>query len=417
MVELLIIADDYTGAIDTGVQLTKAGICTMVTTGPDLLNAEHWSKVTALVVDAESRHLSPAAAYQTVYSLARQAVKSGINCIYKKTDSTLRGNIGAELAAVMDATGSNTLLFAPASPDLNRLTIGGVQYVNGHPLSETSFAKDPFTPVCSSYIPEIIAQQTDIPVVLASPDTLPEQDTDSGERRILLIDSQKNQDFVQISNHINKQGRKLLAGSSGFSGILPALIDFTSTENLPLVRPKKALVVCGSLHKSSLQQTAIAEELGVPCIVLEHAQKQMGYVDSETGRAFLQTLCDLYRRHNCIILKTVVQPEEIDAQLHRPGDASPGNHLVIANHVGQLVTKLQSQNDIDMLIVFGGDTLFGILENLCHSVVWPQVEIFPGVVQSRIEWGENSIALVSKAGGFGMPETLVNLLHYYGLLK
>ena len=94
MLRLLMIADDFTGALDTGVQLAAHGIPTQVVVGQADLSA---CSSTVLVVDTETRHLPAAKAAKAVEELTRSAVENGVSCIYKKTDSALRGNIGAEL--------------------------------------------------------------------------------------------------------------------------------------------------------------------------------------------------------------------------------------------------------------------------------------------------------------------------------
>jgi len=84
MLRLLMIADDFTGALDTGVQLAAHGIPTQVVVDQADLSA---CSSTVLVVDTETRHLSAAKAAEAVARLTRSAVENGVGCIYKKTDS------------------------------------------------------------------------------------------------------------------------------------------------------------------------------------------------------------------------------------------------------------------------------------------------------------------------------------------
>ena len=93
MLLLLIIADDFTGALDTGVQFAAYGAATRVMVKDQVDFASCDAQV--LVVDTETRHLPPEKAYQIVEELTRAACRAGIRYIYKKTDSALRGNIGA----------------------------------------------------------------------------------------------------------------------------------------------------------------------------------------------------------------------------------------------------------------------------------------------------------------------------------
>ena len=94
MVKLLIIADDFTGALDTAIQFVKKGIETLVFTGTEIVGTEKINSAKVLVVDAQTRPMTPARAYETVRILVRQAIKMGVEVIYKKTDSALRGRCG-----------------------------------------------------------------------------------------------------------------------------------------------------------------------------------------------------------------------------------------------------------------------------------------------------------------------------------
>ena len=145
MLLLLIIADDFTGALDTGVQFAAYGAATRVMVKDQVDFASCDAQV--LVVDTETRHLPPEKAYQIVEELTRAACRAGIRYIYKKTDSALRGNIGAELAAVLQASNNRQLPFLPAFPQNGRTTRDGIHYVDGVPVTESPFGVDPFEPV------------------------------------------------------------------------------------------------------------------------------------------------------------------------------------------------------------------------------------------------------------------------------
>ena len=113
MVKLLIIADDFTGALDTGIQFKKQGICTQVFTKKQISDDEIKPDTQVLVIDSETRPLSKDEAYSEVKSIAEWALSAGIEIIFKKTDSALRGNIGAELSALADAAKNGTVFFLP----------------------------------------------------------------------------------------------------------------------------------------------------------------------------------------------------------------------------------------------------------------------------------------------------------------
>src|SRR5687767_3306000 len=104
MVKLLVIADDLTGANDAGAQFAGQGISTLVAMVAEFAFDYRSCDSTVLIISSESRHLNPAEAAARVESLTRRGRELGVSHFYKKTDSTLRGNIGAELEALLRAS-------------------------------------------------------------------------------------------------------------------------------------------------------------------------------------------------------------------------------------------------------------------------------------------------------------------------
>ena len=162
---MLILADDFTGALDTGIQFAKSGARTRVITDTDCDFSGIQAQV--LVIDTETRHLRPSEAGNVIGKIVRRAAVSGITFFYKKTDSALRGNAGAEMEALLAASGGKCLHFLPAFPQMNRLVRDGVLYIDSVPVAESVFGKDPFEPVLKSSVPEILAAQTALPVLTA----------------------------------------------------------------------------------------------------------------------------------------------------------------------------------------------------------------------------------------------------------
>ena len=217
MIHLFVIADDFTGALDTGVQFASYGAATKVVVGTGLQALEADAQTQVLVVDAETRHLPAAQAYDTVYRLVRWAKEKKIGCIYKKTDSALRGNIGAELSAALAADGGDRLHFVPAFPNLDRVTRGGVHYIGGVPVAQSVFGKDPFEPVTHSRVEDILHEQTDTLCAY-----IPGGGSAEGKAGVLVYEAQTNRDMAQIADRLAARSETgLLAGCAGFAAVLP----------------------------------------------------------------------------------------------------------------------------------------------------------------------------------------------------
>ncbi|RPI16629.1 MAG: hypothetical protein EHM65_03510, partial [Acidobacteriales bacterium] len=89
--QVLAIADDTTGALEVGAQFAADGVRSLVTVKLRLAG-----EAAALVVDTQTRHAHAARARHRAAQIAAMAREAGIPYLYKKTDSTLRGNIAAE---------------------------------------------------------------------------------------------------------------------------------------------------------------------------------------------------------------------------------------------------------------------------------------------------------------------------------
>ena len=208
MIQILIIADDDTGMLDTGAQFAKRGIRTEVIIQELSTGILQESKAVVAVVNAGTRHTSKEEAYQKICEIAGIAAEAGIPILYKKTDSALRGPVGAELEALMDVADED-LYFFPAYPDAGRTTVKGIQYVDGIPVGKSVFSGDELNPMTESYIPDILRQTADIIVEVAG-----EKKRQMPERHMITVfDADSTEAFHQTVKDFLKKGTpRLLAG-------------------------------------------------------------------------------------------------------------------------------------------------------------------------------------------------------------
>ncbi len=136
MLEWAVIADDLTGAADTGVQFLP--VCAPVF----LVDHRRLDAVAlraaapaALTVFTNSRALPAGDARRAAAAAGRAIRRLGPARVYKKIDSALRGNIGTELEGVMEALELPLSFIAPAFPDQGRTTVGGIHCIHGVPVA------------------------------------------------------------------------------------------------------------------------------------------------------------------------------------------------------------------------------------------------------------------------------------------
>ena len=410
MLLLLILADDFTGALDTGVQFAACGISTRVVVGSEVDFAANDAAV--LVVDTETRHLPAAQAYAIVAKLTEDAVKAGVPTIYKKTDSALRGNIGAELAAVLKTSGSRQLPFLPAFPQIGRVTRGGVHYISGVPVTESPFGIDPFEPVRHARVTELVGEQTIQPAAsfaaLRPGDAVPEQ------AGILVFDAESEEDLASTGRELFRAGRpQVLAGCAGFAAFLPGLLGLGSGTKtvLPRLDPR-LLVVCGSVNPITLRQLDTAERKGFSRLRLTPRQKlDPGYWESAGGREQLAAINKMLAANpHCIIETNDEGGNQPTADYAAAlGLDREGMRVGIASSIGHMLGALFTSPELGTLLLTGGDTLLQCMNCIGVKELEPVCEVEKGVVLARFTYNGCTRHVITKSGGFGQENLLVDL--------
>ena len=162
MVRVLIMADDFTGALDTGVQFSNYGVHTLVTSDLEFEFWETTDQIEVLVFNTETRYLNKCEAHEVIKKIAIKAKDENIQYIFKKVDSALRGNVASELRALSDVFEGVTIPFIPAYPEQNRFSFEGILYIDSIPVSKSVFGQDPYEPVRESHIPSLLLKEADL---------------------------------------------------------------------------------------------------------------------------------------------------------------------------------------------------------------------------------------------------------------
>jgi uncharacterized protein YgbK (DUF1537 family) len=407
MVDLLIIADDLTGAIETGVQLAKQGISTRVIHNPntDLNQVLHEIDSTVIVFNTESRHIDQKEAARRVGQVVKNSRERGIKHFYKKTDSTMRGNVGAEIEAFQQETGQHTIPFIPAHPKLKRFTKKGYHYIGDRLLHQTEFGNDPLEPIEISFIPSLLQKQTNLKISLVASsghDSIPENS------EILVFDCQSEIELEKIGARLLKNNlHHSIAGSAAMCELLPMLFDLKSEKSeLPKFH-KPTLLVNGSLNKISLNQVRFAHKKGIKIITLsENLLSSKIFKESPYFRQIITEIQDEIQAGRNVILSS----SDIQSELNKK-NYDKAEYDVVSEQIGSIVAAIINEVDIRSLCVIGGDTLMGITDRLNCDFIAPKTEILPGVGFSLASIQNQSIQILTKPGGYGEEDVIVQIFN------
>lgn len=158
--KLGIVADDLTGATTIGVLLARSGMKTAAffdSASFDRNPADY----PAMVISSDSRPLPKAEAQHQVSTAVELLKSRGAHYFTKRIDTTLRGGIGFEIDAMLALLPQETIaVVVPAMPQSRRILVGGYSIIDSVALSCTDVAKDVRTPVTESWVPGLLAEQT-----------------------------------------------------------------------------------------------------------------------------------------------------------------------------------------------------------------------------------------------------------------
>ncbi len=401
MCRVLILADDLTGALDTAEQFQKAGLDTLVTM--DITTACENTGAQVVSVDMESRHDTPRRAAQKVALAAAFAVKHNYSLIYKKVDSTLRGNVGSEIAALLELFKGKCLTFAPAFPETGRTTVDGIQLIDGQPIEKAAPGEDLLNPVRESTLEGVI-RRTAVVKTLRIPEggELPEDLSGT----ILCCDARSPKDLDELASRLFKQeGLKIAAGSAGFAAAICRTAFANKKPPANQTAPTgKLLIVCGSLNRSALRQLEFAESCGVKCFTMD----QRLFCGKKTASIIYDGLEGQ--------VSEALNVSSAAAICTAAGDSSFQDERIkeiaarVPELMGELTADIVRDSSVDTILVLGGDTLKGVLVELGCSVLFPTRELEPGIVEAIPGGGVFGGRIIAMSGSFGNESFIMELL-------
>lgn len=428
---IAVIADDLTGAGDTGAQFSRAGLCTRALFGTWTQADTQGSDV--IVANTDSRAMALDEAYASVFQAAKDSIAAGFRPVFKKLDSTLRGPVGRELDAMLDASGCDVALLCPAFPANRRTVQEGVLLVDGVPVSQTAIAMDPVAPVKESRIAVLLAAQSLKTVrelgrpVLASGGAAIHAELErlrGSGGGIMVCDAESDADLELLAKAGLSFGNGLiLAGSAGLA--LPTALLLGAGDSLRSVHidpslstslgPKihrPVLVALGSVNPVSRAQAASLVAAGAVEIYLDPAELLGEPAKVAAALESLGLSAGKVLAAGGIPLLSILGSRSDIAAAQAAG-ASRGMDsravaALLANSLARAVCiAIVGGFPEAAIVATGGDVARAVLEAFGAGAVDILGEVSPGIPLGAVVGGScPGRLLVTKAGGFGPPDAL-----------
>ncbi|WP_081026106.1 4-hydroxythreonine-4-phosphate dehydrogenase PdxA [Ralstonia solanacearum] len=393
--KLLILADDLSGAADCAVAGVRAGLRSAVMLRAD--GAPPAADVLALDTDTRRAGAPDAAARQLAawQALARPATR-----LYKKIDSTLRGNVAAEVAALVPVAG--LAVVAPAFPAAGRTTRNARQWLHGVAVEETEVWRNEGIAGRADLLDMLVRQGlraaalslADIragAAVLAG--RLASLQADGV--RAVVCDCETDDDLAHIADASVRLAHAFWVGSAGLAPALIRALGLGSANAAagadtaaPAAGP--ILTVVGSMSSvSHAQANDLTATAGGALLALELPIDALDTPQAGLTQRVIDALCE-----GRDVLVTLSQATR---------DSSADGLRFCRRLAALLAPALPHAGG---LVATGGETARALLAAAGIDALQLADEVEPGMPLLHARLADRALPVVTKAGGFGGPAAL-----------
>jgi D-threonate/D-erythronate kinase len=412
LLQMLILADDLSGAADCGVACVSAGLETIVA----LRDTEEVIAADVLSLDSDTRSLPPDRAASEVRSVMRHYAQASELLLFKKIDSTLRGNVGSELAAALDALRAarpgarSVAIMAPAFPEMGRTTLGGTQYLHGRPLHDLDIwrvqgLKD------HAHMPAML-ESAGLTCILLDLDCIRAGKIGLAEKMksaaltadVLVCDAEIDDDLFSVAYaSMQLEHKPMWVGSAGLAYQLPRAAGIAKSgiprSLLPPAVIGSALFVIGSLSRNSQEQV---RQLAASTDILSITVAPEILLAGDKTPEWRASLSEL--KQAISTGKDVVLTPGTDSRM----DLDQRPRLAAA--LAQLAASVR--DEIGALIASGGETARAVFEAFGITRLRLSGELERGIPISITENWRRPLRVITKAGDFGGADALIHCSRY-----
>ncbi len=412
-----IVADDLTGAMDASGAFAAHGLTARVMPSPSVSPPETGSNH-VLCYNTQTRDADSAAVSQTVRKTTGLLLQQGCARLYKKIDSTLRGHVGLEILATLDASGAHTAFVCPAFPAMGRTVRTGVVFAGDKPV-----ARDRDT----HSVVDLLEGQTGHGVGLV---TLTDVEWGEGgiegrvenllaqDYRIVVLDAVNDRHLENIATALeNNHSEELVVGSAGLAYAVAAGMmkrGIGVVEKHPHRFPSGPfLLVSGSLSPVTQAQLRLAKQMDRLSLVPIDVAALLHSSSSAAGERarIMDAARDAFARVDDVGL-TWSDPDRVLASVTSPVRGRE-TAACLAAFLQSVTSSLVTETPMSGLILVGGETAYSVLAGLRTEGIELKDEIAPGIPMGILSGGKaGGRFVITKAGGFGDDSALATVIRH-----
>lgn len=380
---IIVIADDLTGAAEIAGIGHSYGLSTALLTDV----TENLPVCDLMVIATDTRSMAESnAVYEThricqdikqalpKLSEARKAAMTPLQRaqalarpdevlhIFKKTDSALRGHVHLELRALVEESRYEQVMYLPANPSKGRIIRGGRYFINGEPIDQTDFSRDPEFPITTANVAAAIG---------VAPGS-----------RLRICDAEDNNDIRRVVKlALDNRNPTLLAGGADlFTCFIEELGRKPSrAKAFPGLSEKgSALIVCGSTQSTDLTDKPYVRRHNMASVPMPHecfdALAQGAITPAEGADKWMGRL----KQSQLVLGKT----SSFILSIPYPNIGTPEAAKTLRQITAEMTQRIVAQNGVMTEIIFeGGATAYSAIRKLGWSRFTVVQQVAPGVVR------------------------------------
>ena len=419
MQKYIVIADDLTGSNATCSLFKKIGLRAASILK---LQGDINYDVDVISYSTASRGLDKEEAYKKVSEAIKILKNKDVLVYNKRIDSTLRGNIGTEINAMLDNLEDDRIaVVIPSYPDSGRIVVNKTMLVNGVLLENSDAGKDPKTPIKTSCVESLIQKGIKYSSTYFTLSNIEQPIEEIVKKiqeaikksRVLIFDAVNNEDIIKISKAIINSDINIVTVDPG-----PFTLYYSKELQKKNHLEKKILMVIGSVTATTKKQIEyILQEEDIFLVKM----KVEDFFEKETCLKEIERVIAYIKKgiasYDLFLVTTSPIGDEKKADLQKLAENLNTTveeiSKIIANTLTETVVKiLKETQKFEGIYSSGGDITIALLEKLKAIGVEIREEVIPLAAYGRIIGGDfPNLKLVSKGGMVGDEKTIKLCLH------
>ena len=419
MQKYIVIADDLTGSNATCSLFKKIGL-----RAASILKLQGDTNydVDVISYSTASRGLDKEEAYKKVSEAIKILKNKDVLVYNKRIDSTLRGNIGTEINAMLDNLEDNRIaVVVPAYPDSGRIVVNKTMLVNGVLLENSDAGKDPKTPIKTSCVESLVQKDIKYSSTYFTLSDIAQPIEEIAKKiqeaikksRVLIFDAVNNEDIIKISKVIIQSDINIITVDPG-----PFTLYYSKELQKKNHLEKKILMVIGSVTATTKKQIEyILQEEDIFLVKM----KVEDFFEKETCLKEIERVISYIKKgiasYDLFLVTTSPIGDEKKADLQKLAENLNTTveeiSKIIANTLTETVVKILKETEkFEGVYSSGGDITIALLEKLKAIGVEIREEVIPLAAYGRLIGGDfPNLKLVSKGGMVGDEKTIKLCLH------